>query len=278
MTDQLQADVEPGAPSLDAHWRELVTVALLGTDRREPPEPAGPVGELVADTARSSPSERMLGQVAATVAVRRAAVVPAAPAPLLAAPDDDDRRECLPSAVARWHHITASWPVLEDEWMLALIGNGWRLARELVPAALRRHRADPVRHARVCVATGSSADWLIEHVPALGATRGAVVGPEALASLPELPISPELLDLVDADGHALGRALANGIENGDLGHAHRGVLTNLVARVDPSTLDGLIEHLEAVDPMSPGAGRASALTDLARTRRRMLDELSGVDT
>ncbi len=62
--------------SMQEHWQQLVTAALLGTDRRDPPDPPGPLADLVADTARSSPSERMLAQVAACTAVRRAGVVP----------------------------------------------------------------------------------------------------------------------------------------------------------------------------------------------------------
>ena len=44
-------------------WRELVSVAMLGTDRRNPPEPEGLIADLVDDTVRPTPSERMLAQV-----------------------------------------------------------------------------------------------------------------------------------------------------------------------------------------------------------------------
>ena len=66
---------------LDHHWQQLLTVALLGTDRRDPPPPLhGPVGEVVADTVRQEPSARMLADVAACAAVRRAAFLPGPPA------------------------------------------------------------------------------------------------------------------------------------------------------------------------------------------------------
>ena len=109
-------------------WTELVTTSLLGTDRRDPPEPGGMIGDVVADTARVDPSARMLAAVAACTAVRRAGVRPADPVDPLAPPPPDDRPECIPAAVDRWHHVTTSWPVLEDEWMLTLVGQGWRLA------------------------------------------------------------------------------------------------------------------------------------------------------
>ena len=90
--------------SVDEHWQALVTTALLGTDRREPPEAPELIADLVADTARTSPSERMLAQVASTTAVRRAGVVPGPPLDELAMPDDDNRPPCVPAAIDRWHH------------------------------------------------------------------------------------------------------------------------------------------------------------------------------
>ncbi len=189
------------------HWRELVTTAMLGTDRRDPP--SGPLDELVADTLRAVASERMLAQVAACTAVRRAGVLPGPPVERLQPPPTDDRPVCTPEAVERWHHVTTSWPVLEDEWMLTLITNGWRVAPELVPAVLWRHRSDPVRRARAEVACGPLATWLVSHLPELEArsTRGTI-DPEALAELPELPIPSDLLDLLGAPGD-IGSALAD---------------------------------------------------------------------
>ena len=92
-------------PAMDEHWRELVTAALLGTDRRDPPPPVGQLADLVADTARAAPSERMLAQIAACTAVRRAAFVPAQPLPPLAPPESDDRPVCPPVVADRWGHI-----------------------------------------------------------------------------------------------------------------------------------------------------------------------------
>lgn len=255
-------------------WRNLVTAALLGTDRRDPPDAEGPLAELVADTARAAPSERMLAQVAACTAIRRAAILPGPAVALTSAPDTDQRRECVPAATERWHHITSSWPVLEDEWMLTLIVNRWRLAAELVPVALQRHRSDPVRHARVRAAAGPAADWLIEQLPDLACTKQGVVDSEAIGELIELPIPPELLDLLHASGKQVGATVGAAIEQGRFAHAHRAVLVNLIARVAPAGLPDLIDALDGVDPHSSGAGLASVLADLALTRQRMLDELS----
>ncbi len=256
--------------SMAAQWRNLVTAALLGTDRRDPPVAHGPLAELVADTARAAPSERMLAQVAACTAIRRAAILPGPPVALTNVPGLDDRRDCVPAATERWHHITSSWPVLEDEWMLSLITNGWALAAEVVPAALHRHRADLVRHARVLVAAGPVGPWLIELLPDLACTKQGSMDPEAIGELVDLPIPPELLELLDASGQEIGHAVGAGVERGELAHAHRAVLVNLIARIAPGGLDDVADALRNVDPHSSGAGLASVLADLAVTRRRML--------
>ena len=58
------------------HWEDLVTTALLGTDRRAVPEPPdGGLADLVADLSATRPTADaaalLLSLVAATTAVRR---------------------------------------------------------------------------------------------------------------------------------------------------------------------------------------------------------------
>lgn len=264
--------------TVDELWAELVTTSLLGTDRRDPPEPGGMIGDLVADTARADPSTRMLAAVAACTAVRRAGVRPADPIDPLAPPSSDDRAECVPAAVDRWRHITTSWPVLEDEWMLTLIGRGWRLAAELVPPALHRHRRDQIRRARVLVAAGPLADWLLDHVPDLAQTSSArplsSVEIDRLGELPDLPVPPELAPLLTRGGAEVGGVIAVGLEERTLVEAHRAVLINVIARCVPEGLADIAEVLGAVDTRSAGYGLAVVLADLALTRHRMLDELA----
>jgi len=251
-------------------------VAMLGTDRRNPPVAEGLIGDLVDDTVRPTPSERMLAQVAATVAVRRAGVLPGPARQPVAGPDADDRPICVPAAAERWHHVVSSWPVLEDEWMLTVIANGWRVPPALVPEVLARHRTDPIRRARAELACGPLAGWLVGHLPDLAA-RGAArtqpdPSPEDVAELPVLPIPTGLIDLVDAAGD-IGSTLATGIVDGDLGPAHRAVLVNLIARVAPESLPTIVSALGSVESTSTGYGLAAVLADLALTRQRMLDEL-----
>lgn len=259
-------------------WDQLVAVAMLGTDRRNPPEPSGVIADLVDDTVRSTPSERMLAQVAATVAVRRAGVLPGPPRPPIATPGVDERPVCIPAAADRWHHIVSSWPVLEDEWVLTLLTNGWRIPPDLVPELLTRHRSDPVRRARVELACGPLAGWLVGHLPELAARGAANSRPDPsaddVAELPALPIPPDLEPMLFADGDAVARQLAGAVDAGAFAHAHRAVLVNLVARMRVDALDPVAAALESIDGASTGFALASVLADLARTRHRMLDELS----
>lgn len=277
MTDVAETQTEASV-DLRTSWDELVAVAMLGTDRRNPPEPTGVIADVVDDTVRSTPSERMLAQVAATVAVRRAGVLPGPSRPPVAGPDVDDRPVCVPAAADRWHHVISSWPVLEDEWMLMLLTNGWRVPPDLVPELLTRHRSDPIRRARAELACGPLAGWLVGHLPELAA-RGAAStqrdpSAEDIAELPTLPIPPDLEPLLFADGEQVARQLAMAIDAGTLVHAHRAVLINLVARMRADALGAVATAFDAIDGTSIGFALASVLADLARTRERMLDELS----
>ena len=131
----------------------------------------------------------------------------------------------------------------------------------------------PVRRARAEVACGPLATWLVSHLAELEArsTRGAV-DPEALGELPDLPIPPDLVDLLGAPAD-IGTALADLISGGQLGAPHRAVIVNLIARIPPESLAAVASSLGAVPSTSAGYGLASVLADLALTRHRMLAEL-----
>lgn len=261
--------VEPDATDLDAIWAELVTAALLGTDRRSPPVPAvGPVGDLVADAVRPDDASRMLAAVGAVAAARRAAFVPAAPAPPLQPPPVDERPWCSPAAVATRRTIVAEWPVLEDEWVRTVVEQGLRLPPDAVVELLLRHRRDVTRRARVAVAAGPLAAWLGDHLPGLAPGVGGTVHADDLMSLPDLPVPPELADLLVADAHTVARRLGGGFAANAFGQAHKAVLVNLIARCRPAVL------LDAADALAGSrVGLALALADLARLRHRMLTEL-----
>ncbi len=257
------------AVTVDEYWQELVTTALLGTDRRPPPAPPpGPVADVVDDTLRPDGAARMLAAVGAMAASRRAAFVALDPADALQPPEHDDRPWCSSAAVATWRTIVAEWPELEDEWVLTLIESGRRLPPDALVELLLRHRNDVVRRARVAIAGGPVAAWVSELVPEVGSAVARTASAEAVASLPELAIPPELADLVAADAHTFVGRLMPGFEAGGYGPAHRAVLVNLLARCRAAVLIDTADALSSV-----GSGLAIALEDLCRLRHRMLGEL-----
>jgi hypothetical protein len=260
--------------STHVQWDGLVTVALLGTDRRDPPLDDGPIGDVVADAMEPSPAERMLTQVAAAAAVRRAAFVPGEPASPLAPAPVDDRPVCPPPVTQRWRHVVSSWPVLEDEWLLTVIERGWRVDPEIVPALLSRHRTDAMRRTHAVLAIGPLAGWLTDHVDALRPGSAPSSPARAIGMLPALPIPPDLAALMAADGERLGEALVDALATGAIGGAHRNVLINAIARVDDDRLGPIARHLGDVSVTSPTHALAAAMADLARTRRAMRQEFA----
>lgn len=264
---------------LAAHWSEVVTAALLGTDRREPPPPpAGALADLAADLPAPSPSARLLQQVAALAVLRRAGATAGPAVPAVAAPATDPRPHTPPACTDTWQRIVDDWPVVEDEWMLTLVARGWRLAPELVGPVLSRHRADPVRHGRALVAAGPTGEWMIEWWPALACSARRRPSVEQLAELlselPPLPVTPELAPLLSTDdGARVATELADGLEQGRWGASSRAVLVNLCARLRPSVLRHVDAALGGIDPTGPGVGLAVALHDLVQLRQQMLIEL-----
>jgi hypothetical protein len=254
-------------------WRELVSGALLGTDRREPPAPPpGPLADLVADAVRPTPSGRMLAAVAGCAVARRTGVRPQPPAAPLAPPAADDRPVVGAAAARRWRQIVAAWPLLEDEWLVTVDQRGWRLPPDVLVGLLRRHRTAGLRRALVLRMAGPLGPWLIDHLPELAAAPGPrrTDGPGQPASLPVLAVSPDLVPLLAAEPEAVVTAVAGGLASGELGPPHRAVLVNFVARCRPDTLDALAAALRALD----GPGLAHLLADLAATRHGMLMELA----
>jgi hypothetical protein len=265
---------EPSVVTLSDYWREMVTVALLGTDRRDPPvPPTGGLADLAADDPQPTPSQRLLQQVAGCAVAQRAGVLPGAAAQLIAPPDDDARPVTPPAATATWRRIIGDWPVLEDEWVLTVIHSGRRLSPELVVPLLARHRTDATRHARVLVAAGPLGTWMTEWSPRLACAAKTRPVMEAIGELPELAIVPDLLPVLWASSKHAAHTIAGGLSSGVFGLSHRAVLINLVARVNPASLPALGEAIGHVDPSLPTIGLAFALADLARLRHQMLTEL-----
>jgi hypothetical protein len=257
--------------TLDDHWRQLVTAALLGSERRAPPElPPGAVADVVADSVIADDAARMLVTVAVVTAARRAAFEPLASVDPLRPPAGDRRPHTPARCSLTWGQIVSDWPVLEDEWMLAVIEAGYRLAPDVLVAALARHRNDPVRRARVALAGGPTAEWVCEHVPQLAVVERAVSA-DAVTTVPELAIALDLVEFLTADAHTFVSRLVSRVAAGEFGPAHRAVLINLLARCRREVLPDAGEALLRV-----GSVLSVTLADLCRLRHRMLDELSPI--
>jgi hypothetical protein len=260
--------------TIDDYWREMVTVALLGTDRRDPSDPpTGALSDLAADDPQPTASQRLLQQVAGCTVAKRAGMLPGAGATLIAPPADDLRPITPPAATATWHRVVDEWPVLEDEWVMAVIHAGWRLAPELVVPVLARSRTDATRHARALVAAGALGQWMVEWSPRLACTSKKPAVMEAIGELPELAIVPELQPVLLGSPVQAARTIAGGLSSGAFGVSHRAVLINVVARIQPASLPALAEAIGHIDPSQPTIGLAFALADLARLRHQMLTEL-----
>jgi hypothetical protein len=164
--------------------------------------------------------------------------------------------------------------VLEDEWLRTVDERGWRLPPDVLVGLLRRHRGDGPRRAAVMQMAGPVGPWILDHLPELASVGGAratraltPAGPSAA-----LPVSPELVPLLDAEPAAVVTALAGGLDSCTFGPPHRAVLINFVARCRPEALEPLAVALRAVE--SPSAGIAHLLADLAATRHAMITELA----
>ncbi len=107
---------------------------------------------------------------------------------------------------------------------------------------------------------------MTEHVPELARRTSARVDADAVMSVPPLAVPPELADLLGADAHTFASTLGPAFDAGRFGASHRAVLVNLLARCRPEVLDDAAAALGAVDPMSPSAGLALPLADLAAAR------------
>ena len=257
-------------------WDLLVTTALLGTDRRQPPSPPdGPIADTVGDLAvihgDQSPDRRLLNQVAVTTLARRAAGRPEPPAELLRPPPRDPRPLCPATAVDAWRRVVSEWPVLEDEWLSLAWQHRVALPGDVLVELLERHRHDANRTAVVSAVAGDVVPWVRDHLPSIGRAhpKPPVVDP---AALPQLPIGPLLEPLVDADPGTFAPTLAGRLASGELDTVHRPVLVNLLARCRSVVLD---DTIDALSPLADTNGVAASLLDLAGCRAAMIASFVG---
>jgi hypothetical protein len=164
-------------------WEELVTTALLGTDRRPlsgPPLTPAPSSPEAADPGRA------LLEAAAVQAVRRRAGLRPAPAPAPASatplrPAAEDPRPLLPEPAGR--HLSrllaarahggasgrrASDPDIAEllpEWLEAAHRRDYRIPAALLPALLNAGRSRTELRTLAVLLAGPRGQWLAEHNP-----------------------------------------------------------------------------------------------------------------
>ena len=270
----VEGDATPG--SLAAHWTELATVALLGTDRRAvPAAPAGPVADLVAALQPGDDAERVLVQVAALAAARRGGVRPAPALPALEPCPPDDRPECPPAAARRLDELLEVWPELVDEWLERVLAGGYRLSPVTAVALLTKYRTDAARRPRIDAAAGPLVGWLASLFPAqFAASRrpAASVNPP-ITTEDAFPLPPDLAPLVTAPATTVVAVLADGLTAGRLVNRHRPVLVHLIRRLPVEVLAPLADGLSRAASNPSTLGLAMSMADLARTRAALIVEL-----
>ena len=249
----------------------LVTAMLLGTDRRPVPDPPpGPLAEFAGECASATSTASLLQGVVAATAARRAGWLPGPTLPpAVDDPTADRRRVTTPEVAATWRQIVSDWPVLEDEWLEALVDHGWRTGPELTLPLLLRHRGHARRIIPVAAACGPIVDVLFEAFPELRPpTRRTPPPPVELVTLERFTA------LLHAPAKEFIAELVGGMHAGRYVTSHRQVLEHAVATVAPSTLPVLADALEHLDPSLPTIGIALALAELARLRHLALAQLS----
>ena len=262
---------EPG--TLAAHWADLVTVALLGTDRRPAPHaPPGPLADLVAACEPPDDATSVLVQAAATATVRRAGLRPLPSSARLRRPEEDTRPLCPPAAARRLGEVVEAWPILLGEWLDALDAAGLRLPPEHLVTLLTRFRNDPRRRRRVERSAGPVAAWLAELFPDLGVRRGRDANPPA--NEPAVTAVPsDLAPLLDLPQAEMPDAVAALLEAGGYVARHRPLLVRLVCSLPVEALAATADALRGQVTVATGAALAAELADLAQTRAEMLAEL-----
>ena len=256
------------AASAAAEWANLVTTAVLGTDRRPLPHP--PPGW---ESVRSSddPAVELLHRAAAVATARRAGVRPGA-APLLPLPaPDDDRPPCpavAANALARM--LRGEHDILLPEWMARCAAAGFQLPLHLVPALLLRGRRNPGfdRVARALI--GPLAAWLADAVPDLGVSAVPKAAPANAAANVDVFAPP----LPPPDSGAMVSVIVGAFIERTATWAAIAQLRLVTAALDPAWLPALELELNRA-PFHAVTERVRVdLLGLCRVRREVVDSLT----
>ncbi|MFC4056982.1 DUF5691 domain-containing protein [Planomonospora corallina] len=161
-------------------WEELVSTALVGTDRRPLPGPAGRAA------GSADPAAELLEQAAVRTVRARAGRLPRRGEPLEPAPAEE--RPLVPRAAAdRLARILAGEQGrLLPEWLAAAAGRGHRVPSRLLPELLDHAARDRSIRPFLGVLAGRRGRWLAALNPAWGFLEQEATGaPRVPAAGPE---------------------------------------------------------------------------------------------
>jgi hypothetical protein len=243
----------PPPGDLASEWAALVMAAMLGTDRRPPPEAPA---ELAVWSGEPDPAVALLDRAAAVITARRAGALPLPGVAPLQPPPLDRRPACPPAAAGVLGEVLRREDQeLLAEWLALLADRGWRLPPEHAPALLARTRGDQTLGAAALEAAGPLAAWLDAVLPPTGPTRRASPA-EHPAPLPAEPGTDPVHVVLEQ--FVAGRA-----------GSQRGALRASVLLLAPAELERLADGLDEITGQPLVAPLRHELADLARLRVRI---------
>lgn len=267
MTGEGAAEISAGralANSAGHEWSNLVTTAVLGTDRKRLPVPH-PGWESLRPT--DDPAVELLNRAAAVATARRAGMQPmAAPLPIERAPVDD-RPECSTAAANLLARMLGGLhDTVLPEWFALSVVARVRPPLHLIPALLLRGRRHPSFDLVARAAIGPRAAWLADAMPELGASVVAKALPAGAA--PFLPPRPHL------DSGAVVSVIIEMFLDRSASWAAVAQLRLAVAALDSSWLPALTLELNRA-PFHAATERTRVeLTGLTQMRREMVTALT----
>ncbi len=141
-------------------WAELVSIALVGTDRRPVPQAAGPGP--AAGQASQDPALVLLSQAALSALAWRVGRPPERFEGTLPAPAPADPRPPLPEPAARrLRTILESYPKYLPEWLAAVRAAGYRLPAAFLPPLLDLGRTNMLIRVDLAAVAGEPGRWLV---------------------------------------------------------------------------------------------------------------------
>jgi uncharacterized protein DUF5691 len=141
-------EIGVSTPRDPARWAELVSTALVGTDRRA-----------LAGGVSSSPD--LLSQAAYAVVATRVGTPPGRYEGALPEPMPADPRPLLPAAAAvRLRSILDSYPKYLPEWLAAALAAGYRLPPAYFPELLAAARTNTLIRPDLAAVLGAPGRWL----------------------------------------------------------------------------------------------------------------------